>query len=244
MLTNSSRRPRQGFTLIEVLLGLMIFGIISVTLYNTFWLGLKIDRKSNEINTTYQEARLAFELMSKDLENTFRYDFSASYPKQTSFDGSATEMSFLVPSDEGVRQVRYYLTIPEVSSVTRIIMKQRFKTMKSSNLSMGNLPIAFLMRQEIPLIEFLAKKKTSSPGEIIAVAIKKGSFNLEYGALKRDAQGIIVQPKKMEWSKSWKKNSIPHAVRVSLTLFDQESPKQGVVLKRDIYLPEIDWDHE
>jgi len=230
----------QGFTLIEVLLGLMVFSIIALTLYNTFWLGLKIDRRSNEINQGYQEARLAFELISRDLENAVRYDFSASLPSAVSFEGSSTQMSFLSVSSGAISRIRYYLTVPEQSQAARMIIAQRLKQWKSTAVTSKQLPIDFMMRQEMDLAEFLAKKKDSSPGEIIAAGLQKGSLKLSYGSLKRDAQHRVLMPKQIEWMDRWKSRRLPNAVRVQITLFDQQSPKQGVVLKREVYLPEIE----
>lgn len=227
-----------AFTLIEMLLGIIIFAVISAVLYNTFWIGLKVDRASNDINRSLYEIKTAFELAANDLENLFFYDFSASYPTKTSFTGSSNKMSFLAVSSGKLQRVYYYTSIPDGSRTSQLIIGQR--TDKKSTA-----PLEFLLRHEEGMIESLKESKhNESTGEVVAAGIKKDSFKINYGQIKRNSSGYIITPKEIEWFNEWKKNSIPDALRFEVVLFDIKNPTEGLSLKREFYLPPVDWHAE
>src|SRR3569833_3026891 len=92
------KKQEHSFSLVELLLGLLIFSIIALTLYSMFSTGLKVDEKSHYISQSYQEARLSFDMLSQDLENAFIYDTSASYPDQLSFVGDPAHLGLIRPS--------------------------------------------------------------------------------------------------------------------------------------------------
>jgi len=235
-------KPTEGFTLIEVLLGIVIFSIIALTLYNVFWMGIKIDNRSEGINKNYQEARLAFEVLSQDLENAILYDFSASYPQEISFKGQADQFSFLLPNEDGVEKVRYYLGMPDWEKITRVIIKQHMNHLSHITLTSNeDAPIRFLMRQEVLLSTDLSKGKNTSLGEVIAAGIKKDSLRFQYGFIKQDASSPNPTHKEIIWKDTWEDVTLPLAVRVEMTLFDIDNPEGGEVLQRDIYLAPVDW---
>lgn len=235
---NSFHLQTHAFTLIEMLLGIIIFAVISAVLYNTFWIGLKVDRASNDINRSLYEIKTAFELAANDLENLFLYDFSASYPAKTSFIGSSNTMSFLTASSGKLQRVYYYTAIPDGSRTSQLIIGQR--TDKQSKA-----PLEFLLRHEEGMIESLKESNhNKSAGEVVAAGIKKGSFKINYGQLKRNSSGYIIIPKEIEWLNEWKKNLIPDALRLEAVLFNIKNPQEGLSLTREFYLPPVDWHAE
>ncbi|MBF0490283.1 MAG: prepilin-type N-terminal cleavage/methylation domain-containing protein [Candidatus Omnitrophica bacterium] len=235
---NFKHKILQGFTLIEVLLGLTIFSIIALTLYNTFQMGLKVDYRSKEINQGYQEAYDAFALMSKDLENALVYDFSASYPQEVSFDGQGHQMSFLSSTKKGISRVSFYTGIPNWGKVTQVIIAQHTQRLKQGSiLSKENTSVEFLIRQEKTLPEYLSKKKDVPEGEVIVGGLKKEGIKWQYGSIKRDSNGRM---KDIEWKDQWHDNALPNVVRIEMILWDSKSPQEDVILKRDIYLPRIE----
>lgn len=227
------RWPIKGFTLIEVLLGLIIFAIIGLSAYNVFWMGMKVDHKANGINRSYVELKAALDLVSKDLENAFVYDLSASYPKELFFRGGPDQMAFLSVIKDEIKSVRYYLDLPDWGRVTRTIVGRHVKDLKQE------IPIQFLMRQEISLPEYLSKKTQVPEGEIIVAAVKKSGLKLAYGILQKNSKDKD-QLKKMIWKDSWTQNALPNAVRLEITLYDQANPRTGVIFKREIYLPRVE----
>jgi prepilin-type N-terminal cleavage/methylation domain-containing protein len=236
------KRTSKAFTLIEVLLGLTIFAIIGVTLYNMFWMGMKIDDKANSINKSYQEARTAFDVMARDLENTFAYDFSSSYPQEISFKGKPDEMTFLVPTEQGIRSVRFYLGLPDWGRITKVIIAQHVK--KSKGVSTDSTPIRFLMRQEINFPEYMSKKKNLPEGEMVTAVIKAEGLKFSYAALKKVPDGQRPRVQDLIWQDHWDEVALPQAVQVEFVLFDAQNPKAEPRLRREIYLNSLEFNND
>ncbi len=90
------KKNKNAFTLIELILGLSIFSIISLCLYGVFSGGIQVNRKSKNQNDFYREIRMSFSLMEKELENMVSYGFSAArYEDKSSFMGSDNQISFI-----------------------------------------------------------------------------------------------------------------------------------------------------
>ena len=102
-------RFNKGFTLIEVLVGLIIFALISVSLYNSFHIALKLKERSLDTNKVFREARWTMAQLDGDLENAVWYDFSGSYEEKSSFTGNENEICFVIHTPEGLKVVWYYL---------------------------------------------------------------------------------------------------------------------------------------
>ncbi len=81
------KRGRSGFTLIEVLISLGIFAIISVAVYSAFAAGVGGWRRSQAYSATSQTARLVLEEMAGDLQRTVKLSGAE-------FSGKAEEVSF------------------------------------------------------------------------------------------------------------------------------------------------------
>jgi hypothetical protein len=240
------KKQEHSFSLIELLLGLLIFSILALTLYSMFSTGLKVDEKSTYISRSYQEARLAFEVLGSDLENAFIYDLSGSYPDTSSFVGESTRLSLIRPSAGGIKYIQFYLDLPDFGSVTRTIIGQRVEKLKGFVInSKEETPIRFLMRQETSLLNYLSKSQDkdqqSQPPEIVSAGIKKDSLRFHYGAVQRDSTGKPIGTQDLTWTDNWNEKSLPSAVRVEMTLFDPQNPDKSMVLKRDIYLAPLDF---
>lgn len=70
-----------GFTLIELLIALSIFAVLAVTLYSTFFAGVSVWRRSGDNSGAYQEIRVVFDDIARDLKNMiyFTKDEESSY---------------------------------------------------------------------------------------------------------------------------------------------------------------------
>ena len=84
-----------GFTLVELILGMAITAIIGLSVYNMFWQAMKLDDKMRRIHENYMEVLMANQALTHDLENAVSLDFSGSYPDVKIFDGQKNEFSFL-----------------------------------------------------------------------------------------------------------------------------------------------------
>ena len=120
------RKINSAFTLIELLLGLSIFSVVSLCLYASFSTGIHLSRRSEKNNKIYREIRWALEQMSLDLENAVFYDFSNSYPGKLSFIGEDEKISFLLPSDEGLKVVSYYHMKPSESKIHQTLIGKTY----------------------------------------------------------------------------------------------------------------------
>lgn len=59
----------RSFTLIELLIALSIFAIIAITLYSTFFAGISVWKRSGDNSDAYQNIRIVFEDMARDIKN-------------------------------------------------------------------------------------------------------------------------------------------------------------------------------
>ncbi|MFH1857128.1 MAG: prepilin-type N-terminal cleavage/methylation domain-containing protein [Candidatus Omnitrophota bacterium] len=93
-----------GFTLVEILLALLIFSIISGSLYFTVSVGLKAaDRAKNNFEV-FQELRICVRESEKDLRSFF-YDEALDV---TAFEGGADSLSFISYKPDGLYKITYY----------------------------------------------------------------------------------------------------------------------------------------
>ena len=143
------RKNNYGFTLIEMLLGVIIFSIIAVTVYATFSSGMQLNRRAEHVNTIAREVRWVFDNLTEDLENARFYDFSKSYPDKIAFQGKSDRMDFLLAGPDGLRVVSYYLDEPDFGRVVKTVVGKRVKKLSSvlSNYTEKS-NVRFLVRQE------------------------------------------------------------------------------------------------
>ena len=228
-----------AFTLIELLLGMLIFSIIGVSLYSMFSGGLKLEEKSKNIHKIYHEARLSFDLLAKELENSCFFDFTGGpAPTEVAFKGEADRVHFLVPTDDGIKSIEYYLGLPQWGKVIKTIIGKHVNKMSELNVSSTEeSPIKFLMRREALLVDVLAKDKDKATAEVIASGIKKEGLKFSYGAWKVDSSGAVVKPLALQWESTWNKPKLPAAVAIELILYDQTNPNADIALRREVFLP-------
>lgn len=63
---------KEGFTLLELLLAVTIFAVVAIALYSSFYAGVRILRRTEEIMRYHQELRMAMDEISLDLHNALR----------------------------------------------------------------------------------------------------------------------------------------------------------------------------
>ncbi len=233
-----------GFTLVELLLGLAIGAIIGASVYNMFWVGLKLDDKMRRVHDNYMEVLMADQGLTHDLENAVNLDFSASYPDVQIFDGQKTGFSFLTQTPKGIRRVRYYSGLLDQGTITKTMIGRVVNpSSKITTYSKQSLPIEFLLRQESSLADWLNETSYDTSSQIVAAGLKKGSFNCQYAPFDKDlhttgSQGIIYKD-------SWDDKGLPLAVSCRFILYDPKNIQKGLMFKRDIFLaPVASYHHE
>ncbi len=85
---NRSWRKEQGFTLIELVVSLTIFSVISLSIYSSFAGGISVWRKAQEFSSVYQTARLLLDDIAMELKNAVKVS-------GTEFNGGPRRLSFI-----------------------------------------------------------------------------------------------------------------------------------------------------
>jgi len=227
-----------GFTLVELLLGLAIGAIIGISVYNMFWVGLKLDDKMRRVHENYMELLMADQGLTHDLENAVNLDFSASYADSVIFDGQKTEFSFLTQTPAGIKRVRYYSGLLDQGAVTKIMIGRVVNPSNSiTTTSKGSSPVEFLLREESSLADWLNETGNDTSTQVVAAGLKKESFNCQYAPYNKDlytsgSKGIVYKD-------SWDDKGLPYAVSCSFILYDPKKPEAGLLFKRDIFLAPV-----
>ena len=151
------RRSILGFTLLEVLLGLTIFGMIAACVYSTFAGGIRLSRSAERQGKVYREARWALDVISKDLENMIPYDFSNSYKDRQAFEGSEDKITFFLPGKDGLRVVSYFLASDDPGAIYKIIIGRTYsKNVTVTNQDQaGGIRVDTLIRKERSFADYL-----------------------------------------------------------------------------------------
>lgn len=147
-------RKQPGFTLIELMVSLSIFSIISLAVYSTFASGIGAWRRARGFSSVYQTARLLLSDVAHELKNAVMISGSE-------FVGAPQKISFLV-----LRQSPYATGRPGNHGITRVTYEVR---RASSDYS--------LVRLEGSDIE---NPKEQGEPELMADSISKMDFQYTY----------------------------------------------------------------
>ncbi|MBI5150013.1 MAG: prepilin-type N-terminal cleavage/methylation domain-containing protein [Candidatus Omnitrophica bacterium] len=233
-MTKSSR----AFTLIELVLALSIFAVVAVCVYGTFWSGINLSRRAESEGAVYHQMRLAFDLMSAELENAVFYDFSDSYPEQTAFEGEAGQVTFLTAARDGLKVVRYHLAAPQEGRVHQVMIGKTFKrnvsTLADYREEGGRL--YDLIREQWDFAEYLSGiAGEDHQEEIVATGITADGLKFSFGYLpegkeKEDANGY-------EWHDKWTHSYIPLMVRIEM----RARQPRAVGMSKNVFIPDGLW---
>jgi len=230
-------KKRTGLTIIELLLGLSIFVLISLTVYSTFFGGIRLSQRARVQNDVYSEIRMSFELISRELQSMLVYDFSNSYPDMFSFKGSSEAITFFRPTDEGIKVVSYYLIEPEQVSVYEInIGKSTSRNVTVENTTITSARANYLLRAEKDFAAYLNNPTfLDAEAEIICMRIKEDSLAFSYGyQASEDSENI-------SYVGEWTHSDIPSIVRLKLEFLADDDASTGILLSKDVYIPQGYW---
>lgn len=231
------RNGLSAFTLVEVLLGIVIFSIMALCLSATLTAGIKLDKKSRGTIKLQREANLILRQMAKDMERMTFYDFSGSYAHRTAYFVVHDSPGFLISTDKGLRAVRYILEKPDSgTTVTTRIGTHSKKNLAVKTGSLAWPQLAVLVREEQEFRKFLQSDFDGASRKILSRFVLEGGLKIYHAAVSLENQEI-------SWVQGWPGNSLPKGVRIALTLKGSGRTNSSRTFVRDVSIPIGDW-HE
>ncbi len=218
-------RCERAFTLVEMLLGLGIFSLVSLTLAGMLWGGIRLEASARAMMRGSYDVSKAMRLIARDLENAVKLDLN----KVPSFKGGKNELSLLTQGARGIVWVTYRVGALEagVRYITRI--GRRVKS--PSEISVGGSEQGLLLlREEVLFKDLWHGRRDSAVVEVLLAGVYPEDLVFGYGVLPpagaaAGTAGQVVQD-------SWAGPGLPAAVRVILRV------KNLLTLARTVYLPE------
>ena len=214
-----SRQSRHfsAFTLVEMLLGLMIFAMVSVGIYGVLGGALRLEKRVRGVHAHCEDVRQVFDLVDQDLENMIAYPFQKGRSDHLAFDGRADRMVFFLPTDEGVRQIEYYAGAFDPGLREEV----RFRRVKNGREIFEDdggdkEKQTFFLRRSVPLGMILAGRDDQGDIGVLAGGLKREGIRFHYGVLSKDKFG----EKEVVFQDEWKDNSLPDVIRIEIGLED------------------------
>jgi len=223
-----------GFTLVELLLALSIFSVIALSLYGTFATGISLTKRSEKTDEVYRQVRWTLEKISAELENMVNYDFSNSYPARLAFTGERDKITFIVPSDKGLKVVRYYLQSLEFGSVHKTIIGKHYSRNEDMVfLNEKEAAIEALVREEVDFVEDISSERPENREvSVMNSSIKKDGLKFSF-AYQEEGVGAEI---KIVWKDRWDQKGVPSGIQVELICVDPDK-KENVSVRKNIFVP-------
>jgi prepilin-type N-terminal cleavage/methylation domain-containing protein len=221
---------QKGFTLLELLLGLLIFSIIGTIVYSVFAGGILISRRSEGRGVVFRDGRTALELLARELENMVDYRGPLPEDHPGAFDGREDGISFLLPTGRGLRRVRYFLEEPAATRIHETVIGRR--TARNVNLVFHESKsgrLRYLVREEDDFFPDGADGVAQK--QVILTAVKPDGLKFRFGYVEG------METKTYLWKNQWGRDGIPANVRVELTLADADDNDREFFLDYNILVP-------
>jgi type II secretory pathway pseudopilin PulG len=236
--TPRDRRSLTGFTLVEVLLGFLIFSVLALVLYSTFFSGLKIQKRSNEQGAMHHQLKMTLDMITRELEQSIHFDFSNLSPSLKSFEGAARQITFLTIDKEGViKRISYYLEDKDKVHIYQTLIGQHSQNNVSVvNKKSEDVPLVVLMRREEPFVDVLSGRPSSDlREEVLLDHIQRNSFSFLYAYLEP------AKAESLSWQDVWDKDYLPSGIRIRLMLIPLNENEKSITVQKDIYNPIGSW---
>ena len=235
------KNAKRGFTLVELIVGLSIFAIIALSLYSTFSQGIRLNRRVSQTEDMYREIRWAMETLALDLENAAEYQYADPMTGEEAriFLGNEKSLSFIVPTDSGLKKVQYYLQSPEESSIHQVFVNESSR--KNAQIITQYEETAeradFLMREETALFNLnQSSDKAAGDVEILSQYVQKGNLHFFYAYRNEDSSGDTI-----DWQTQWSAPHNPAGVRVQIVFVSSERAQGIITIQRDVLIPTGSW---
>lgn len=226
------KRNSQGFTFIEAFLALSIFSIVLISLYGSFWAGMRIKQRAQESNHLYRSIAWGFQAIERELQQAVFYTLE----EVKTFEGSPDEIIFLFPDSDGLKRIRYFLKPQEEMRIHQAALGPRPHTNNSSNsFDQHSSGLYVLCREEKLFLkeDFLFNDHDV---EVILSGLTQRGLRIFYAYIEyQEEQPRIV------WRDRWDKNFLPASVRINLEFFDSQQPEGFRRMKKTVYIPTGFW---
>jgi prepilin-type N-terminal cleavage/methylation domain-containing protein len=232
-MKNNKILNKKAFTMLELLLGLLIFSIVATTAYMTFATGMRLSHRSEVMNKVYRDARTSLDIIEQELENMLPYDFSVSYPDKQAFLGEENKITFLYSTKGEVKRVSYYLLLGDDSLVTQIHIASRTKKNKEIILNNGvSSRRVLLVREETAFSDYLSNtKKGDVQIEVISTDVAEGGLRFSYGFVEGELGDNL------KWDDAWNLSFIPSNIKLEIDFLSRDEDPEKIKLKKSILIP-------
>lgn len=222
----------------ELMLALLIFSIIALSLYSTFSMATLTERKTNDTNRIYQEARACLDEIASSLKNAIFFDFSKNYPDLKLFDGQADQISFFIADDSGLRKISYSLKKVDFGKVEKVVLGKR-GSMPDKIIADYRQIAQRLLTLERKEQDFLSSLSSADAGSQIAdltALVKEEGLKFSYAY--KTKTGDSESTEALNWRDNFESpNQIPRIVRITLTLINPKDLKQERTFTKIIFIP-------
>lgn len=226
-------RKKDGFTLIEIILGMIIFSIMSVSLFSVFRNGVSIQNRAQEVEHIAKEIRWTLDQMDRDIASAVFYDFSQSTPDSRSFEGTTDSVTLIVFQDAQLWRVNYILEEIDLTTVnTTIIGGVTYKPVAQTFIFQDAQTQYQLVRQIQPLSEFLKGVEDNIEREVLCARLVEPGLVIDYATFSKDQ----AENQDIQWVSEWGEIYFPQAVRVQLKYGGLEDAPP-TVYQRHILIP-------
>jgi len=216
-----------GFTLVEMMLGAVLFGMVSVSVYGVFSQGMRVEKRLRDSTIAHQELFLAMETMAQELQRMVCYtgpDGAGGYLL-----GEAQKVSFVVADENGLKEIRYEIIEPEMDHIHRVEVRD----MRSDDA--GTRVVN--QQETADRLFVLVEKRRNFPHYI------GGEDGFEQKILTRKvrAEGLRFsyfirdEQEKDEWMEHCTGDPWPQIVRIDLAVLSGETPEIHMI--RDVFVP-------
>ncbi len=248
LICSLRKRKKAGLSLVELLISISIFSIVALTLFSTFSNGIRLSKQADRTQLFYRGVRFSFDTIARDLENMVPYQlpknndtkihkvivqgatFEQDDELKMGFSGDEKSLSLLLPTSEGLKLVRYYLSSEEKEIVHEVQI--RHHTLKNVEVYAENeteRDIVSFIREEVALTnEIISKEALHSNKEILSDRIEKDSLVFKYYHAKGD-QG--------EWMPAWQQEGFPSAVQLEMVFRDLEDETVKQLFSKKLLVP-------
>ena len=225
-----------GFTLIEVLVGVSIFSLITLSIYSAFFSAIHIQQRSERLTNFYRESYFTFETISRDIENIVFYQQKAPDSDALTFSlsGGQNSLSLITLQKDGLKSVDYFLETPKRGSILSAVIGKHSKKNISVEISQTKAASAqFLMRQEKPLAGQNAPENEAENSEALSLRIQNNGLQFSYATLKKEKDGTS----RIVWNDTMEKEGVPLAIQVKITFLSPDEKEPPLVLSKDVFIP-------
>ncbi len=228
-----------GFTLVEILLALGMVSIIAGSLYGTYASAIQIQKKTRRLEQLNRSAFWSLDVLALDVESMVPYHQKGNGGEDADdfFCGEASRLTLLRPTEDGLKEVRYFLMDPDYGVVHKVIV---------GSSSSRNTPITLTQTDDGERLQYLVREEKLFPSEegdseesqlgeeleILNRYVQEGSLKFSYAHVARGAAGDDVG-----WETAWKKTEHPSLIRVEMVLVNPQDSEDILALQKDILVP-------